>query len=117
MSSVDSFDNFDNNFERNTSSVLAAQPPPAHHTHHSSDPIQPAANYSADVTSDSDIWKGNNERRFGAGTDDTAVMAGGQHTADSSQWPSDDYQNAYHEERPLNVQPTVAGESAITPRS
>lgn len=110
--SSNNLDNFDNDFERNTASVLAAQPPPAHHTHHSSDAIRPAADYSAQITNDSEVWKGNNKRQFGAGTDDRAVMAGGQHAGDSAR-PSDDNQNAFTEDRPMNVQPTGAGEQLL----
>ena len=43
---------------------------------------QAAVDYSADVTNDSGVWESRNERRFGAGTDTGAVMAGGQHAGD-----------------------------------
>ncbi|KAI0739299.1 hypothetical protein BC629DRAFT_1565167 [Irpex lacteus] len=103
--SSNNLDNFDNDFERNTASVLAAQPPPAHHTHHSSDAIRPAADYSAQITNDSEVWKGNNKRH--------SVL----HAGDSAR-PSDDNQNAFTEDRPMNVQPTgargVAGKAKAT---
>jgi hypothetical protein len=124
--SSNNFDNFDTKFEQNTASVLASQPPPAHHTHHSSDAIRPAADYSTDITNDASAWEGNNKRQFGAGTDDRAVMAGGQRAGaptlpsstsygegDSDVYrqtqPVDDGRNAFHEERPMNVMPTGAG--------
>ncbi|KAI0092383.1 hypothetical protein BDY19DRAFT_863737, partial [Irpex rosettiformis] len=88
---------------------------PAHHTHHSSDPIHPAADYSADITNESDIWKGNNNRQFGAGTDDREVMAGGQH-ADEPAHLNGDGPNAFNEAMPLNVQPAWSGGVAIDGR-
>ena len=85
MSSIDN--NFDN--------VYVAQPPPAHHQHQSSDVLpgargadHAAVDYSADVTNDSRTWEGKNERRFGAGTDTGAVMAGGQHEGGQTGLPS-----------------------------
>lgn len=106
-----------NNFDN----VFATQPPPAHHTHNSSDVLpgarggDSAPNYSTDVTEDARVWETSNERRFGAGTDTTTVMAGGQHRGGDSALPSMQdnsfAHDAHHEERPLNVQPASAGET------
>jgi hypothetical protein len=110
----------DNNFDN----VFATQPPPAHHQHRSSDVLpgvrganQGAVNYSADVTNDSRVWEGKNERHFGAGTDTGAVMAGGQHAGGQTGLPStietdEEHHEEHHEERPMNVQPTGAGKHA-----
>ncbi|KAI0338575.1 hypothetical protein BDW22DRAFT_1401491 [Trametopsis cervina] len=116
--------NFDNNFEQDTSAVLASQPPPAHHTHQSSDPIRTAGpDYSAEITNDSSMWGGNNQRRFGAGTDDHVVMGGGQHAADSAlptsaldERDAGHKADAFTEDRPMNVQPTGAGGVAVDGR-
>lgn len=99
----------------NVGNVYAHQLPPAHHQHRSSDVLpgargaqQPALDYSPEVTNDSRVWKDTNERRFGAGTDTSAVMAGVQHSTTDTSVPS----TMDHEEqsdRPMNVQPTGAG--------
>lgn len=93
-----------------------SQPPPEHHVHRDSEVLPGArdaaasANYDASLTNDSQTWKDNNQRQFGAGTDDRNVMAGGQH--DTSGAP-DSGRNAFNSERPLNVQPTSQGGVAI----
>ena len=104
-----------NNFDN----VYAQQPPPEHHQHRSSDVLpgarganNGAVDYSSNVTNDSDVWQTNNERRFGAGTDTDAVMAGGQHSTTATNVPSTT-DNAFEPERPLNVQPTSAGELTV----
>lgn len=92
-----------------------SQPPPEHHVHRDSEVLPGArdaaasANYDASLTNDSQTWKDNNQRQFGAGTDDRNVMAGGQH--DTSGAP-DSGRNAFNAERPLDVQPTSQGEYA-----
>ncbi|KAF7795733.1 hypothetical protein EIP86_006899 [Pleurotus ostreatoroseus] len=104
------------------SNVLAQQPPPQHRTHASSDVLPgakggaAALDYSAEVTNDPQAWETNNERRFGAGTDTGAVMAGGQHRGDTNTFDEDHPRDAMHEERPMNVQPTSAGGVAIDGR-
>ncbi|KIP05686.1 hypothetical protein PHLGIDRAFT_119589 [Phlebiopsis gigantea 11061_1 CR5-6] len=108
-----------NNFDN----VYAQQPPPQHHQHTSSD-ILPGArgasegtfDYSADVTTDPRVWQTNNERRFGAGTDTGAVMAGGQHSTTETDAPSTWDNSAAHPDRPMNVQTTNAGGVAIDGR-
>ena len=112
-----------NNFDTDTATVLSTQPPPAHHTHRSSDPIQTSGpDYSAEVTNDSQVWRGKNERRFGAGTDTGVVMGGGQHAGDTApstnfdEGDAGDGRDAYNEERPLNVRPTGAGEHILMSR-
>lgn len=109
----------------NYDNVYVAQPPPEHHKHQSSDVLpgargahQGAVDYSADVTNDSGVWESRNERRFGAGTDTGAVMAGGQHAGGQTDIPSTmDDQRFEHgagtgeSDRPLNVQPTSQGTS------
>lgn len=104
------------------SNVLAQQPPPQHRTHASTDVLPgakggaAAPDYSAEVTNDPEAWKSNNERRFGAGTDTGAVIAGGQHRGDTSETERDRQHDAMHEERPMNVQPTGAGTRSRSPR-
>ena len=109
--------------QNNFDNVYVTQPPPEHHKHQSSDVLpgargaqQDPVDYSADVTNDSRVWQGKNERRYGAGTDTGAVMAGGQHASDETQPPStfDDQRferssGAGQSDRPLNVQPTSQG--------
>ncbi|KAI9061869.1 hypothetical protein FKP32DRAFT_1594074, partial [Trametes sanguinea] len=100
--------------------TLTTQPPPAHHLHSSSDPLpgapssnaNAAPNYSADVTNDSRVWQGRNEREFGAGSDTGAVIAGGQHQAVSG-GDEREGKTAYTEERPMGVQPAARGGVAI----
>jgi len=120
-------DNFDNTF--------STQPPPSHHVHRDSEILpgakgaeSKAAPYDTSVTNDSQTWKSNNEKRFGAGTDTGNVMAGGQHTSAPSSslgeedptfrhagagTPPTSQHNAFQEERPLGVQPTSQGGVAI----
>lgn len=109
-----------NNFDN----VYAQQPPPEHHQHRTSDVLpgargadQDTVDYSADVTNDSRVWQTNNERRFGAGTDTGAVMAGGQHSTTETGIPSTTDSGldraADDSDRPMNVQPTSAGESIV----
>ena len=105
-----------NNFDN----VYAQQPPPEHHQHTSSDILpgarganEGAVNYSADVANDSRVWQTNNERRYGAGTDTGAVMAGGQHSTTDTDVPSTWDSNASDSNRPMNVQPTSTGEIDI----
>ncbi|OCH84009.1 hypothetical protein OBBRIDRAFT_742343 [Obba rivulosa] len=97
-------------------------PPPVHRQHDSNDVLPGArggarpADYSAEVTNDSRTWKDSNERQFGAGTDNDAVMAGGQH--DTPEQPqarsqSEVGRNAFNEDRPLGVQPASQGGVAI----
>lgn len=107
----------------NYDNVYVALPPPEHHKHQSSDVLpgargaqQGPADYSADVPNDSRVWQNNNERRFGAGTDTGAVMAGGQHAGEETESPSafedqrfDQGSNASQSDRPLNAQPTSQG--------
>lgn len=106
----------------NFSNVLAQQPPPQHRTHASTDVLPGAKggalapDYSAEVTNDPEAWKSNNERRFGAGTDTGAVMAGGQHRGDTDETEGDHQHDAIHEERPMNVQPTGAGMWSRSPK-
>ena len=90
------------------------QRPPEHHIHRDSEALPgargsaPAADYSADVMNNEHVWQDNNQRQFGAGTDDRAVMGGAQHQSASAPGAQSG-RNAYNEERPLNVQPTSEG--------
>ncbi|PCH42892.1 hypothetical protein WOLCODRAFT_58811, partial [Wolfiporia cocos MD-104 SS10] len=102
--------------------AYVSQPPPAHHIHRDSEALpgarggSSAADYSADVTNDSRTWTDNNQRRFGAGTDDSHIMAGGQHDspgASRATSGSDAGHNAFNQERPLDVEPTSQGGVAI----
>lgn len=108
------------NFDDNTANLLSTQPPPTHHTHRSSDPIATAGpDYSPEVTNDPQAWKSSNERRFGAGTDTRTVMGGGQHAGDTApstnfdEGDSGDGRDAFTEDRPMNVNPSGAGEFPI----
>ncbi|THG95966.1 hypothetical protein EW026_g5770 [Hermanssonia centrifuga] len=109
-----------NNHLDDNLNVFAAQLAPEHHTHQSSDVlpgargVAPAPDYSADNTNDSGVWEGNNKRRFGAGTDTNAVMAGGQHNGDN--YTATDDADFEHDERPMNVKSTGAGGVAIDGR-
>ncbi len=106
-----------NNHLDDNLNVFAAQPAPEHHTHQSSDVlpgargVAPAPDYSADNTNDSGVWEGNNKRRFGAGTDTNAVMAGGQHNGDN--YTATDDADFEHDERPMNVKSTGAGNVSL----
>lgn len=92
--------------------TYAHQDPPQHHAHKLDEPLPgargaaPAANYSTDVTNDSNVWKDSNERQFGAGTDTSRVMAGGQHSESAETEVKHD---AFHEARPLGVRETSRG--------
>lgn len=96
-----------------------SQPPPEHHVHRDDEALPgsrgsaPAANYDADVTNDSKTWVDNNQRQFGAGTDDNQVMAGGQYDTPGAP-SSDSGKNAFNQERPLDVKPTSQGESSTS---
>ncbi|KAH9837672.1 uncharacterized protein C8Q71DRAFT_555496 [Rhodofomes roseus] len=99
-------------------SAYATQRPPEHHIHRDSEALPgarggaAAANYAPDVTNNERVWQDNNERQFGAGTDDRAVMGGAQHQSAAS--PSaESGHTAYNEDRPLSVQPTSAGGVAV----
>ncbi len=90
--------------------TFATQPPPTHHTHKSSDVLpgargasQAAQNYSTDVTENPRVWQDEHERKYGAGSDTRAVVAGGQHDAPNTRSP--EFEGA----RPLGVQPTEQG--------
>ncbi|THH27454.1 hypothetical protein EUX98_g6730 [Antrodiella citrinella] len=87
-----------------------------------------AAPYDTPVTNDSQTWKSNNEKRFGAGTDTGNVVAGGQYsTIPSSSLGEEDpsfrhggtgtppasTHDAPREERPLGVQSTSQGGVAV----
>ncbi|KAI0070871.1 hypothetical protein K474DRAFT_1687280 [Panus rudis PR-1116 ss-1] len=108
---------------------FTTQPPPTHHIHRDSEPLPGArgasaagansATYDTNVTNDSQTWKPNNEKHFGAGTDTGAVMAGGQHTADfdstgaashGQQQRAAEGRNAFNEDRPT---PTSQGGVAV----
>ncbi|THH21764.1 hypothetical protein EUX98_g8285 [Antrodiella citrinella] len=117
------------------SSTFTTQPPPSHHVHRDSE-ILPggkgaefqAAPYDTSVTNDSQTWKSNNEKRFGAGTDTGNVVAGGQHSTIPSSSLGEENPSFRHggtgtlpasthdaprEERPLGVQPTSQGGVAV----
>ncbi|OSX64775.1 hypothetical protein POSPLADRAFT_1044230 [Postia placenta MAD-698-R-SB12] len=95
-----------------------SQPPPEHHVHRDSEVLPGArdaaasANYDASLTNDSQTWKDNNQRQFGAGIDDCNVMAGGQH--DTSGAP-DSGRNAFNSERPLDASGVAIGGQANLP--
>ncbi|KAI0742484.1 hypothetical protein C8Q80DRAFT_1258777 [Daedaleopsis nitida] len=95
--------------------TFASQPPPAHHTHKSSDVLpgargaQPAADYSTGVTENPRAWQDQHERTYGAGSDTRQVMGGGQHDAPENATG----RTAHTEDRPLDVQPTDQGGVAI----
>ncbi|OBZ74533.1 hypothetical protein A0H81_05193 [Grifola frondosa] len=100
--------------------TFSRQPVPTHHVHHSSDVLPgarggtPPADYSTDVTNDPRTWQDNNQRRFGAGTDTSAVMAGGQHnTPEAGAHQTAPVHSAFNEDRPMDVQPTSQGGVAI----
>jgi len=109
---------------------FAAQPPPSHHIHRDSEVLPGARgaerqppNYDASNTNDQATWVPDNERRFGAGTDTTAPMAGGQHSTSATGVSGGDYdqpppagRNAYSEDRPMNVHPTSQGGVAVDGR-
>ena len=98
------------------------QRPPEHHIHRDSEVLPgargsaPAPNYSAEVTNDERVWQDNNQRQFGAGTDDRAVMGGAQHQS-AAPPRAQSGRNAYNEDRPLNVQPTSQGKKSPHPRT
>ncbi|CCL99813.1 uncharacterized protein FIBRA_01837 [Fibroporia radiculosa] len=100
---------------------FVTQPPPEHHVHRDSEVLPgakrggQAPDYSADVTNDSKTWADNNQRRFGAGTDDHMVMAGGQHDTLGTRSTPDGQQgnNAYTQDRPMDVKPTSQGGVAV----
>ncbi|TFK81973.1 hypothetical protein K466DRAFT_557244 [Polyporus arcularius HHB13444] len=82
--------------------TFATQPPPTHHTHKSSDVLpgargasQAAQNYSTDVTENPRVWQDEHERKYGAGSDTRAVVAGGQHDAPNTG------SSAFEGERPM----------------
>ncbi len=90
--------------------TFATQPPPTHHTHKSSDVLpgargasQVAQDYSTNVTENPRVWQDEHERKYGAGSDTRAVVAGGQHDAPNTG------SSAFEGERPMGVQPTEQG--------
>ena len=95
--------------------TFAHQMRPYHHLHTQSEALPgvsgaaPAADYSTEVTNDSNVWKDTNERRFGADTDTNAVMAGGQHSTTATHTPGRKG-GVFGEGRPLGVQPTSQGQ-------
>ncbi|RDX46084.1 hypothetical protein OH76DRAFT_1457396 [Lentinus brumalis] len=96
--------------------TFATQPPPTHHTHKSSDVLpgargasQVAQDYSTNVTENPRVWQDEHERKYGAGSDTRAVVAGGQHDAPNTNTGS----SAFEGERPMGVQPTEQGGVAI----
>ncbi|KZT65068.1 hypothetical protein DAEQUDRAFT_814502 [Daedalea quercina L-15889] len=98
------------------------QRPPEHHIHRDSEVLPgarggtDATNYSADVVDNDRVWQDNNQRQYGAGTDDHAIMGGAQHQSAAPSSAASGH-NAYNEHRPMNVQPTSAGGVAIEGRS
>ncbi|EPS99212.1 hypothetical protein FOMPIDRAFT_1030937 [Fomitopsis schrenkii] len=104
-------------------SDFVTQRPPEHHIHRDSEVLPgargsaPAPDYSADVTNNDRVWQDNNQRQFGAGTDDRAVMGGAQHqSAAAPSTRAQSGRDAYNEDRPLDAQPTPAGGVAIDGR-
>ncbi|KAI0705993.1 hypothetical protein C8T65DRAFT_809580 [Cerioporus squamosus] len=104
------------NTNSGTANTFATQPPPTHHVHKSSDVLpgargasQAAPNYSTDVTENPRVWQDAHERKYGAGSDTRAVVAGGQHDSPNADTGS----SAFEGERPLGVQPTEQGGVAI----
>lgn len=99
-------------------SDFVTQRPPEHHIHRDSEVLPgargsaPAPDYSADVTNNDRVWQDNNQRQFGAGTDDRAVMGGAQHqSAAAPSTRAQSGRDAYNEDRPLDAQPTPAGKT------